>query len=101
MNFLGLIHCVNPDQHQQVIPCLKNRRLHGRKLDHLSQDLHCTPRDNREGQHIPEIAEVATSYQTLKFAQTLLTIKPNTELRLDLREVREFAALHGIGDAPQ
>lgn len=39
----------------------------------------------REGQHISEIAEVATSYQTLKFAQTLLTIKPNTELRLDLR----------------
>ena len=39
----------------------------------------------RDGEHILAIAEVATSYQTLKFAQTLLTIKPNTELRLDLR----------------
>ena len=39
----------------------------------------------REGNRICEIAEVATSYQTLKFAQTLLSIKPNTELRLDLR----------------
>lgn len=50
----------------------------------------------REGNHICEIAEVATSYQTLKFAQTLLSIKPNTELRLDLR-VHWFYGATGTG----
>lgn len=38
----------------------------------------------KEGATIREIAEVATSYQTIKFAQTLLSIAPNATLRTNI-----------------
>lgn len=39
----------------------------------------------KAGATIQQIADVAPSYQALKFGQTLLAIAPNTKLRLDLR----------------
>lgn len=39
----------------------------------------------RAGATIQQIADVAPSYQALKFGQTLLSIAPNTSLRLGLR----------------